>query len=69
MSNCTATLREQVMRTRACVGIFELTMWKIVVLFPVPGGPWIFSREYVRALTARRWESLMAFCVSKGRDA
>jgi hypothetical protein len=48
----TATLRLHVTRTRSPFGTLCVTTWYIVVLFPVPGGPWIFSSAADSAQTA-----------------
>mmetsp|Transcript_42027 Transcript_42027/g.119887 ORF Transcript_42027/g.119887 Transcript_42027/m.119887 type:complete len:299 (+) Transcript_42027:837-1733(+) len=66
----TATLRVQVTNARSPGGKWELTMWKTVFVLPVPGGPWIISRECFRASTADRCDSLAGtMLVSSGLAA
>lgn len=42
----TAWLVTQVATTAADAGTAEEQMWKMVVDFPVPGGPWITSNAF-----------------------
>jgi hypothetical protein len=48
----TATFRLHVTKTLSPFGTLCVTTWYIVVLFPVPGGPWIFSSALDKAQTA-----------------
>mmetsp|Transcript_94129 Transcript_94129/g.304573 ORF Transcript_94129/g.304573 Transcript_94129/m.304573 type:complete len:214 (+) Transcript_94129:865-1506(+) len=67
----TAWLQTQVTRAAEASGKWAESAWKIVVLLPVPGGPWMTSTLCVSAWIASNWSSLIGMtflCSLASRD-
>ena len=63
----TAPLREHVTMTLAPAGIRDRMRWKMVVDFPVPGGPWISSTLRASAAMACSWHTLSGLAAVESR--